>query len=54
MDQLIAALVGGFLAAGTGWFLQVRLEASRRKHLKQLLLLGITDGSSPIAAIRIV
>ena len=43
MDQLIVALVGGFLAAGTGWFLQVRLEASRRKQLKQLLLLGITD-----------
>ncbi len=43
MDQLIAALVGGFLAAGTGWFLQVRLEASRLKRLKQLLLLGISD-----------
>lgn len=43
MDQLIAALVGGFLAAGTGWFLQVRLEASRLKRLKQLLVLGITD-----------
>lgn len=43
MDQIIAALVGGFLAAGTGWFLQVRLEASRLKRLKQLLLLGISD-----------
>ena len=43
MDQIIAALVGGFLAAGTGWFLQVRLEASRLKRLKQLLFLGITD-----------
>lgn len=43
MDQIIAALVGGFLAAGTGWFLQVRLEASRLKKLKQLLLLGISD-----------
>ena len=43
MDQIVAALVGGFLAAGTGWFLQVCLEASRLKRLKQLLLLGIID-----------
>lgn len=43
MDQIVAALIGGFLAAGTGWFLQVRLERSRLKRLKQLLLLGIAD-----------
>ena len=43
MDQIIAALVGGFLAAGTGWFLQNRLEASRLKQLKQLLIIGISD-----------
>jgi len=43
MDQLIAAVVGGFLAAGTGWLLQVRLEASRLTRLKQLLIVGITD-----------
>lgn len=43
MDQIIAALVGGFLAAGTGWFLQNRLEASRLKRLKQLLIIGISD-----------
>ena len=43
MDQIVAALVGGFLAAGTGWFLQVCLEASRLERLKQLLLLGIID-----------
>jgi hypothetical protein len=34
MDQIIAALIGGFLAAGTGWFLQTRLEAARLKRLK--------------------
>lgn len=43
MDQIIAALVGGFLAAGTGWFLQNRLEATRLKRLKQLLIIGISD-----------
>jgi len=43
MDQIIAALIGGFLAAGTGWFLQTRLEGSRLKRLKHLLLIGITD-----------
>lgn len=43
MDQIIAALVGGFLAAGTGRFLQVRLEASRMKRLKELLIIGIKD-----------
>ncbi|MCI0560660.1 MAG: hypothetical protein MN733_19415 [Nitrososphaera sp.] len=43
MDQLVAALVGGFLAAGTGWFLQMQLEKSRLKRAKKLLTLGITD-----------
>ena len=43
VDQIIAALVGGFLAAGTGWFLQNRLEASRLQRLKQLLIIGISD-----------
>jgi len=43
VDQIIAALVGGFLAAGTGWFLQNRIEVSRLKRLKQLLIVGISD-----------
>jgi hypothetical protein len=43
MGEIVAAVVGGFLAAGTGWFRQTRLEASRMKRLKQLLLIGITD-----------
>ena len=43
MNELIAAVVGGFLAAGTGWFLQYRLEASRQKRLAQLFVLGVRD-----------
>jgi hypothetical protein len=43
MKEIIAAVIGGFLAAGAGWFLQWRLEAARIKRLKQLLILGITD-----------
>ena len=43
MDQIIAALIGGFLAAGTGWFLQVQLEKARLKRTKKLLTLGIID-----------
>jgi len=43
MDQVVAALIGGFLAASTGWFLQVQLEKSRLKRTKKLLTLGIID-----------
>ena len=43
MKELIAAVVGGFLAACTGWFLQYRLEASRQKRLAQLFIIGVRD-----------
>lgn len=43
MNEIIAAVIGGFLAACAGWFLQWRLEASRLERLKQLLVIGITD-----------
>jgi len=43
VSELVAAVIGGFLAAGTGWFLQTRLEASRSKRLKQMMVVGITD-----------
>ena len=43
MNELLAAIIGGFLAAGTGWFLQYRLEAARLKRGYQLLLIGICD-----------
>ncbi len=41
--EILAAIVGGFLAAGAGWFVQSRIEASRESRHKKLLLLGITD-----------
>jgi hypothetical protein len=41
--DILSAIVGGFLAAGTGWFLQTRLEASRQKKIKELLLIGMSD-----------
>lgn len=43
MNEIIAAVVGGFLAAGAGWFLQNRLEASRQKRLAQLFVIGVRD-----------
>jgi hypothetical protein len=43
VNELIAAVVGGFLAAGTGWFLQTRLEASRQRRLAQLFIIGVRD-----------
>lgn len=43
MNELIAAVIGGFLAAGTGWFLQYRLEASRMERTKQLMIVGVSD-----------
>ena len=43
MSEIIAAVVGGFLAAGTGWFLQYRLEASRIKRFKELMLVATRD-----------
>ena len=41
--DILSAIIGGFLAAGTGWFLQTRLEAARLARTKQLFLLAITD-----------
>ncbi len=43
MEQIFAALIGGFLAAGTGWFLQTRLELSRTDKARNLLTTGICD-----------
>ena len=43
MSELIAAVIGGFLAAGTGWLLQNRLEASRVKRTTRLMLVAICD-----------
>ena len=43
MEQIVAALIGGLLAAGTGWFLQTRLEISRTNKFRELLTTGICD-----------
>jgi hypothetical protein len=43
LSELVAAVVGGFLAAGAGWFLQNRLEASRIARMRKLLLVGVGD-----------
>jgi hypothetical protein len=43
VNELMAAVVGGFLAAATGWFLQNRLEASRQRRLAQLFIIGVRD-----------
>ena len=41
--EILAAILAGFLAAGTGWFLQTRLENTRLKRLRTLLLVGMRD-----------
>jgi hypothetical protein len=41
--DIVAAIVGGFLAAGTGWFLQTRLESSRLSRARKLLVAGMSD-----------
>lgn len=41
--DILSAFIGGILAAGTGWFLQNRLESARIKKLKNVLLLGVND-----------
>ena len=43
MNEIAAAVIGGFLASGTGWFLQSRLEASRITRQKRLMVVGISD-----------
>ena len=43
MEQIITALIGGFLAAGTGWFIQIQLEKSRVNRTQELLTTGICD-----------
>ncbi|RJO60291.1 hypothetical protein C4544_05365 [candidate division WS5 bacterium] len=47
MDQIIAAVVGaiigGFLAAGAGWFLDRKREEARRAEVRSLLSTGISD-----------
>jgi len=41
--EILAALIGGFLAAGTGWFLDYQREKSRLKTLRILYVTAIRD-----------
>ena len=43
MEQIIAAIIGGFLAAGTGWLLEGRKEQLRLQKSKKLLTTSICD-----------
>ncbi|MEO6696385.1 MAG: hypothetical protein ABIN45_00070 [Gammaproteobacteria bacterium] len=43
MAEIIAAVIGGFLAAGTGWFLQNRAEKDRTNKTRHLLTTAICD-----------
>jgi hypothetical protein len=43
MNEIIAALIGGILAAGTGWFLERRRENSRLEQARKILTRAICD-----------
>ena len=43
MTEIIAALIGGFLAAGTGWLLHTRAETARIGRARDLLTTAIRD-----------
>lgn len=43
MNELIAALVGGLLAAGTGWYFERRREAYRISKAKKFFTRAICD-----------
>lgn len=46
MIEGLATILGGLLAAGAGWFVQNRIEASRIDRQRQLMLQGIDDDLS--------
>jgi hypothetical protein len=39
--QIIAAVIGGFIAAGTGWFIDWKRENRKFQNLRKLLITGI-------------
>lgn len=43
MEQIIAAIIGGFLAAVAGWFIQNRIEARRIDRTRTLITTAIED-----------
>jgi len=43
MEQVVAAVIGGMIAAGAGWFVTLRIEKYRLRQIGSLLALGIRD-----------
>ena len=43
MNEIIAAFIGGILAAGTGWFLEHRREKARLDQARKILTRAICD-----------
>jgi len=43
MEQIIAAIVGGLIAASTGWFFERQREKARLSKIHNLLVTGICD-----------
>lgn len=43
MTEIIAAIIGGFLAASTGWYLQYQSEKTRLLRARHLLTTAIRD-----------
>ena len=43
MNEIVAAIIGGFLAAGIGWFLDRCREKEKISRSKQLITTGISD-----------
>lgn len=41
--EIIGVIIGGFLAAGAGWFVQHRIEVSRLSRQRKLFIQGIRD-----------
>lgn len=44
--EILATVIGGFLAAGTGWFVQSRIEKARMDRLKTLFIVVLKDDLS--------
>lgn len=43
ITQVIAAVIGGLLAAGTGWFIENRKDNARLRRARELIITGISD-----------
>lgn len=41
--ELLSAMLGGFLAAGTGWLLQIQIERQKVARIRKFLSIAIAD-----------